>query len=117
MVGDPPVATPAEGKAVARGAIDEGVPQEVLDPEVVKRDYEQDIELKKTYAAWLLRVMTIQIALADAGFFLYGFANSWDIEPIVMEFWLSSAVVQVIGIVYVIARYLFPRRDRGPAGA
>jgi hypothetical protein len=105
-----------EGKAVARGAIDEGVPQEGLDPEVVRRDYEQDIALKKTYARWLLIAMTVQLAVADAGFFWYGIANTWAIEPIVMEFWLSSAVVQVIGIVYVIARYLFPRRDQTPAG-
>ena len=106
-----PSTSPGEGKAAAGAAKQEGTPQEGLDPEVVQRDFEQDIALKKMYARWLLVAMSVQIAVADLGFFLYGSENRWAIEPIVMQFWLSAAVVQVIGIVYVIARYLFPRRD------
>ena len=104
-------ATAGEGKAAARAAREKGTPQEQLDPKVVQRDFEQDIALKKTYASWLLVAMSVQIGFANLGFFCYGIANHWDIEPVVMQFWLSAAVVQVIGIVYVIARYLFPRRD------
>ncbi len=114
MAGEERDAPPIEGKAAARAARREGVPQEGLDPAVVQRDYEQDIALKRTYARWLLVAMSVQIGFANLGFFWYGIANAWDVEPIVMQFWLSSAVVQVIGIVYVIARYLFPRRDQGP---
>jgi hypothetical protein len=104
-------AVPGEGKAAARAARETGTPREHLDPKVVQRDFEQDIALKKTYARWLLVAMSVQIGFANLGFFCYGIANEWRIEPVVMQFWLSAAVVQVIGIVYVIARYLFPRRD------
>jgi hypothetical protein len=105
-------ARPGEGKAVARAAREEGVAQEGLDPKVVQRDFEQDITLKKVYARWLLVAMSVQIGFANLGFFLYGGSDHWEIQPVVMQFWLSAAVVQVIGIVYVIARYLFPRRDQ-----
>lgn len=104
-------AAPVGGKAAARAARREGTPREGLDREVVRQDFEQDIALKKMYARWLLVAMSVQIGFANLGFFLYGGANRWSIEPVVMQFWLPAAVVQVIGIVYVIARYLFPRRD------
>lgn len=107
----PEDAAPGDGKAVARAAREEGVRQEGLDPAVVQQDFEQDIALKKMYAKWLLVAMSVQIGFANVGFFWYGIQNAWEIEPVVMQFWLSAAVVQVIGIVYVVARYLFPRRD------
>jgi hypothetical protein len=101
-----------EGKAAARAATSQGTRQEGLDPADVRQDFQQDISLKRMYAKWLLVAMSIQIGFANLGFFLYGGYNGWGIEAAVMQVWLSAAVVQVIGIVYVIARYLFPRRDQ-----
>lgn len=74
---------------------------------------EQDVKLKGFYAYFLPAVMVGQLAAADAGFFLYAhFGRSWDIEASIMHVWLGSTVVEVIGIVLVVTRYLFPRRDQ-----
>jgi hypothetical protein len=75
------------------------------------RNLEQDLSLKRKYADWLLWMMVGQLTIADLGFGIYGFANDWDIEPSVIQVWLGATVVEVIGIVLVVTRYLFPRRD------
>lgn len=39
----------------------------------------------------------------------YAWHAKGDINPQVMMFWISSTVVEVLGIVYIIAQYLFPK--------
>lgn len=57
--------------------------------------------------------MVAQLAAADAGFFLYAeLGRDWDIEASIMHVWLGATVVEVVGIVLVVTRYLFPRRDQ-----
>ena len=34
-----------------------------------------------------------------------------------MVAWISAAVVEVLGIVYIIAKYLFEDNEAGPAGS
>ena len=53
-----------------------------------------------------------QVALVDVGFFVYGFANSWDVPAGAISAWLGATVVQVFAVVLVVARYLFPERGR-----
>jgi hypothetical protein len=75
-------------------------------------DYEQDIQLKKIYALVLLSGLGIQLVIANAAFFLYGFVGvDWKIDPNVMQVWLAATVVEVVGVVLVVTRYLFPRRN------
>lgn len=80
-----------------------------------RRDLEQDIRLKKVYAWILLILLTLQMATVDVGIYFYGVNNAWDIDPTVLHWWLGSTVVEIVGIVLVVTRYLFPRRDR-PSG-
>ena len=61
------------------------------------------------YAAFW--VVGAQLVIADAAFIWYAFARDWDIPPEVMIGWLSATVVQVVGVVLVIARHLFPTRS------
>ena len=76
------------------------------------RDLEQDIELKKTYATTLLVAMLGQLAIADAVFIAYAWAGvHWHLTATVINVWLVGTLVEVIGVVLVVTRYLFPRRE------
>jgi hypothetical protein len=77
---------------------------------------EQDVKLKGFYAYFLPTVMVLQLAAADVGFFLYAqWGVDWEIDTSIMHVWLGATVVEVIGIVLVVTRYLFPRRDQTSA--
>lgn len=77
------------------------------------RSAEQDVKLKGFYAYFLPTIMVLQLAAADVGFFLYAhWGVNWVIDTTIMHVWLGATVVEVIGIVLVVTRYLFPRRDQ-----
>ena len=89
-----------------------------LDPErrAALEDLRQDIGLKKTYAQGLFKLLAAQLAIADAVFVAYAWAGKhWNLPPDVIQVWLAATLVEVVGVVTVVTRYLFPRRDRGGA--
>ncbi|MDQ3090278.1 MAG: hypothetical protein M3R46_01180 [Actinomycetota bacterium] len=51
----------------------------------------------------------IQIAAADYIFYLYGSAWEWRIPTAAINGWLTATVVQVVSVVLVTTRYLFPK--------
>lgn len=80
-----------------------------------EQDHRQDIELKRFYAKGLFWLLGVQMALADTVFVAYAWAGEhWTLSPEVINVWLGATVVQLIGIVLVVTRYLFPRRDGQP---
>lgn len=75
-------------------------------------DHWQDIQLKKTYARWLLRLVAAQLFLADVVFVVYAWVGEhWELDAAVVQVWLVTTLVELIGVALVITRYLFPRRD------
>ena len=72
------------------------------------QDRQQDVKLKRRYANGALFAIGTQLLVADAVFVVYGWRNHWQLAPEVMLGWLSATVVEVIGVVLVITRYLFP---------
>jgi hypothetical protein len=107
-------------RAVSKEALEKAVPLQGLDPHdhkaLVGIDHWQDIQLKKTYAKWLLILVAAQLFVADAVFVAYAWAgNQWHLETSVVEVWLGATLVELIGVALVITRYLFPRRDKLPA--
>jgi hypothetical protein len=75
-------------------------------------DREQDINLKRTYARRLLWLLTFQMAIADGVFVAYAQVGvHWALTPQVIDAWLGATLIEVVGIVLVVTRYLFPRRD------
>lgn len=74
------------------------------------RDKEQDIALKKILARASVTFVAFQLVVANVffGFYLWH-AREHTPEPIMMA-WLSATVVEVIGILAIIARSLFPGR-------
>lgn len=67
-----------------------------------------DLKLSKVVGYGALGLMAGQVLIADTAFFFYGFNNGWAIPAAAMDAWLAAAVIQVIGVVLVITRYLFP---------
>ncbi len=76
------------------------------------RDLEQDIRLKNQYAVGLLLILGAQMIATDVLVYFYAaLGRDWDIPSGVIQGWLAATVVQLIGVVLVVTRYLFPRRD------
>jgi hypothetical protein len=79
---------------------------------VVVRDKVQDIKLKWIVARVALAVMGIQLAVADLIFVFYGEAKNWQLSTPAIDSFLGATVIEVIGIVAVIANYLFPKQGK-----
>lgn len=120
MEGPPaPPGPPAPEDPEAVRAADEVVgeaesiePAEQQHPDLARQRLLRDLNLGSSFARNALRVMVAQVFIADAVFIVYGFANGWDIPTGAIQAWLGTALVQVIGVVVVITRYLFPNRDK-----
>jgi hypothetical protein len=73
---------------------------------------EQEHGLRQKYADWILWLLGAQFVVADAVFVAFAWAGrGWDLAPGVIEVWLAATVVQVVGVVAVVTRHLFPNRD------
>lgn len=73
---------------------------------------EQEHGLRQSYADWLLWLLGAQFLIADAVFVAFAWAGRrWDLPPEVIEVWLAATVVQVVGVVAIVSRHLFPNRD------
>jgi hypothetical protein len=80
--------------------------------ELERAHLQQDLELKKRYGNRLLRLVTIQLAVADIVFILYFIVGvHWDLPEGVIYVWLVTTLVELVGVATVVTRYLFPRRD------
>lgn len=104
---------------ISQEVLERAVPLPGLDPHdhkaLVGIDHWQDIQLKKTYAKWLLILVAAQLIVADAVFVTYAWAGRhWHLEASVIQIWLGATLIELIGVALVITRYLFPRRDRTP---
>jgi hypothetical protein len=80
-----------------------------------------DLKMVKIVGYGALTAMALQIVAADAGFYLYGHAYSWRIPSEAIIGWLTTTVVQIVGVVLVITNYLFPsggtRQRRRPSAS
>jgi glutathione S-transferase len=79
---------------------------------------EQEHGLRQKYADWILWLLGAQFLVADAVFVAFAWAGQgWDLPSGVVEVWLAATVVQVVGVVAVVTRHLFPNRDVDGMGA
>lgn len=104
-------ATPAEAFAKlkrqpARVSVES--PKEELSKSSLKlRDRRQNMRLRMQLAWFAIIVVSVQLAVANV-FFGHYLLNVDEVDTTVMVAWLSATVVEVIGIVVIIARNLFP---------
>lgn len=80
--------------------------------ELKRKFAEQEYDLRRTYARGVILLLTGQFLLADAVFVVFAWAGKrWDLSTAVIDVWLAATVIQVVGIVLVVTRNLFPDRD------
>ncbi len=73
---------------------------------------EQEHGLRQKYADWIIWLLGAQFVIADGVFVVFAWAGrSWDLSPGVIEVWLAATVVQVVGVVAIVTRHLFPGRE------
>lgn len=73
---------------------------------------DQEHGLRQKYADWIIWLLGTQFVIADAVFIVFAWAGrSWDLTPGVIEVWVAATVVQVVGVVAIVTRHLFPNRD------
>ena len=79
----------------------------------LKKEYaKQEMALRRNYATSLLVILAVQIVVADVVFCVFAaLGEHWHLSDGVIQIWLAAAVVEVIGVVAVVTRHLFPRRD------
>ena len=79
----------------------------------IRRSFaKQEHGLRQRYADWILRLLGAQFVVADAVFVAFAWAGTgWEVPSGVIEVWLAATVVQVVGVVAVVTRHLFPNRD------
>lgn len=85
------------------------------DPELRTRgaaadDAAQNVKLKKMFARGLLGLLFLQLTAANVAFYFFGSSANWRISDAVMLGWISSTVVEIIGIVLIVVKNLFPNR-------
>ncbi|MEZ0577300.1 hypothetical protein [Nocardioides sp. MH1] len=73
-------------------------------------------DLRKRVAKYTYVATAVQIGIADAVFVMYAWWGvSWSVPTEAIAAWLGATVIQVIAVLLVITRYLFPdggRRSR-----
>lgn len=75
---------------------------------IVLRAGEQHLRLRGFYAVYLSVLLAVQLAVADGIFIAYAaWGVHWKLAEPLVGVWLGAAVVQVIGVVLVVAKYLF----------
>lgn len=79
------------------------------------RAFDAELDLRGRYARSLLWLMVLQLLAASAVFVAYSWrGRRWDVPPGVIKTWLGATVVQVVGVVAVVTRHLFPGRAKEP---
>jgi hypothetical protein len=72
-------------------------------------DLEQSIKLKRFYGLGILLLMGLQLIVVNAVFVFYaGEGYDWRPPEGVVQVWLTATFVQIVSVVVVITRSLFP---------
>lgn len=94
-----------QSKSATGGRLDSLPPNDPL----ARQAAQDDRSFRKMYARGLFGAMAAQLLSANLGFYLYAWLGvDWDVNPTVMQVWLTATVVEVIGITAIVTRSLFP---------
>lgn len=76
-------------------------------------DLEQSIKLKRFYGLGILLLMGLQLIVVNAVFVIYAESGyHWHPPQGVVQVWLTATFVQIVSVVVVITRSLFPGEKR-----
>jgi hypothetical protein len=77
-------------------------------------DLEQLIKLKRFYGRGILLLMGIQLVVVNTVFVVYAWSGyDWRPPDGVVQIWLTATFVQIVSVVVVITRSLFPGEKLG----
>ena len=113
--------------ATASSASQDDVLVDIITPDLVQEQltslrlaneqHRSDNKARTQMMVWAEVVVAVVLFLSAIGIGVYLWASFWVRQEMpdssVLITWLSSTVVEVIGIMYVIARYLFPQSGTG----
>lgn len=91
---------------------EEGAKARKLEADAKRAEDEND--LRKMLGKWALRFVGFQIFVCDLIVGVYVGSSVWRGSSVPVEVlvgWMTSSLVEIIGILWVIARSLFPFRD------
>lgn len=78
--------------------------------DLVTEGKRRDLVLRERVATFALWGVSAELLIANAVFVAYAWVGKhWNLPTAAIDVWLSATVVQIIGILYVIANYLFPK--------
>lgn len=81
-----------------------------------RRDVRTDSHLRAALGYGSVIAAALQLVSANIAFYIYAIHEHWKLPPEVMIGWLGATVAQIVGIVLVIAKYLFPDGGGGTSG-
>ena len=89
------------------------IEKDSLDPVTAAnvKDQEKDTELKELYATWFIGILIGQLSLLNIIFISVGFNLLTFQEPGYLKLYMGGTLSEVFGVVYVITRYLFSRKN------
>ena len=70
----------------------------------------QDRAERRKFANVVLAGLGIQVLVVDVLLFLLAAFNDWQLDETTLQIFLASTVIELVGVVYVVANYLFPQR-------
>ncbi len=74
------------------------------------KEQRSNFNFRRIYAFVLLFAMIAQVGIADYFFWRYMQAYAFKVPEQSMSVWIGAAVVQLIGLVVIITKYLFPNK-------
>lgn len=78
--------------------------------ELVTESKRHDLGLRKRVGTFALVGVSAELIIANAVFILYAWLGErWKVPTAAINVWLGATVVQIVGILYVITNYLFPK--------
>lgn len=78
------------------------------------RETTQRLALQAKYATAFLVLMFAQLVATNGVFFMYGWSRSWAISDAALLGYIGATLGEIVTIVFVIVRYLFPSATAPP---
>jgi hypothetical protein len=75
------------------------------------KEQRSNFNFRRIYAFVLLLAMIVQVGIADYFFWRYMQAYEFKVPEQAMSVWIGAAVVQLIGLIAIITKYLFPDKS------
>jgi hypothetical protein len=78
--------------------------------ELATESRRHDLGLRKRVGTFAIVGVSAELIIANVVFILYAWLGEhWKVPTAAINVWLGATVVQVVGILYVITNYLFPK--------